>query len=95
MHSLLQERLTKPKSATNCLHSLHGHLSVFHVLINFLNSTIVFEFLISSGTNDHIFGPRNVNVSLPYLSVYMVLDLSVNFAEEGRTYRDLVSSSIL
>ena len=91
MHSLLQERLTKPKSATNCLHSLHGHLSVFHVL----NFTIVFEFLISSGTYDHIFGPRNVNVSLPYLSVYMVLDLSVNFAEEGRTYRDLVSSSIL
>ena len=42
----------------NVLHSLQGHASGFHELINFLNSLKEIEHLILFGKNSQILGPR-------------------------------------
>ena len=47
----------KPNSGTKILHNRRGHHTGFHLLIFCLNSLRLEEFLISTGTNCHVFGP--------------------------------------
>ena len=67
-------RQINPKFCINTLHNLHVHPSGFQAFIFLLNSNRLVNDLISSGTRSHVFGPRNLNVSVPE---YVVRTLSV------------------
>ena len=46
----------KPNSGTKILHNRHQHPTGFHLLIFCLNPLMLEKFLISAGTNCHVYG---------------------------------------
>ena len=54
------------------LHSLQGHASGFHDLINFLNLLKKLLYLILFGTSSQIFGPKFVDFCYKDLQIVLV-----------------------
>ena len=62
-----------PRLGMKVLQSLQSHPTGFQSLIFDLNSDKILEFLISSGTNLQVLGPRYDKVSNPYFTVLTLL----------------------
>ena len=65
----------KPILEIYTLHNLQEHSRGSHFRILNLNSSSDNEFLISSGTIAHVFGPRKDRVSVPWDTVLAEIDL--------------------
>ena len=69
----------KPMLGTYTLHNRHSHPIGSQFFIFALNSSKLFEILISSGTNAQVLGPLKETVSVPYRVVCILVDTKLFF----------------